>query len=140
MNLQVKPALIIIGTLLIGIVLGALMSGTLADRRHRKIGEMMRPNMFSERLIEVIEPLEPDQREAITAIVEETATRVQNLTRETRFEMHAVMDSMFSELRPLLTDEQSLRLERHLGDARARIERMESHREHDRMGRGRPRR
>jgi uncharacterized membrane-anchored protein YhcB (DUF1043 family) len=134
MNLQVKPALIIISTLLIGIVLGALMSRTLADSRHQRIGDMMRPDMLSMRLIEVIEPLESDQREVVTAIVDKTASRVRDLTHETRFEMHAMMDSMFAELKPLLTDEQNARLEKHLGDKRARAGKMER-----RMGRGRRR-
>ena len=139
MNLQVKPALIIIGTLLIGIVLGALMARTLADRRHQIIGDMMRPDMLSIRLIKIIEPLESDQREAVTAIVEETASRVRNLTRETRSEMHTVMDSMFTELKPLLTNEQNARLEKHIGDRRARAERMGRPMKHERMGRGRRR-
>ena len=127
MNLQVKPALIIIGTLLIGIVLGALMSRALADRQYRRIGDMMRPDRLSMRLIKIIEPLEPDQREAVTAIVEETAAKIRDLTRETRFEMHAVMDSMFMELKPLLTDEQNARLEKHRGERRARAEKMGRH-------------
>ncbi len=139
MNLQVKPALIIIGTLLIGIVLGALMARTLADSRYRRIDNMIRPDMLSIRLIKIIEPLEADQREAVTAIVEETASKVRNLTRETRFEMHAVMDSMFAELQPLLTDRQKARLEKHIGDRRARAERMGRPMKHERMGRGRRR-
>ena len=120
MNLQVKPALIIIGTLLIGIVLGALISGALAERRYREIRCMLRSDLLTERLIEIIEPLEDKQREEVRAIVEQTSVRVRNLTRETRFEMHAVMDSLFAELQPLLTDRQKARLEKHIGNRRAR--------------------
>ena len=74
MNLQVKPTLIIIGTLLIGIVLGALMSGTLADRRYQRIRSMMGPDRFPEQLVEGIrlhhDPLAADEeyRDAVAIV------------------------------------------------------------------------
>jgi hypothetical protein len=125
MNLQVKPTLVIIGTLLIGIVLGALMSGTLAERRHRKIRSMMRPDGFSEQLIEVIQPQDSDQRDAIAAVLQNTGRRIDEMMQESRADIHATVDSMALELKPLLTDEQNARLQKHLGDRRARPEKPE---------------
>jgi len=118
MNLQIKPTLIIIGTLLLGIVLGTLISGTLADQRYRRIRSMMRPPGFAEELVEAIQPKDEEQHRAIMAIVENADLRMQDLMRQSRAEMHAKIDSMAAELRPLLTDEQKTRLEKHLGDRR----------------------
>jgi hypothetical protein len=125
MNLQVKPTLIIIGTLLIGIVLGALMSGTLAERRHRKIRSMMRPDGFSEQLIEVIQPQDNEQRDAIAAVLRNTGRRIDEMMRESRAEIHGTVDSMALELKPLLTDEQNARLKKHLGERPPRADRPE---------------
>lgn len=132
MNLQVKPSLIILGTLLIGIILGVLLSGALIRERHHRIEAMLGPPRFAERIIKVVKPRDVEKRKAIAAIVEKTSLRIRDLTRETRTGMHAVVDSMFSELKPLLNEEQSKRLEKHLGDRKARAERMGK-----RMGRGR---
>lgn len=125
MNLQVKPTLIIIGTLLIGIVLGALMSGTLAERRHRKIRSMMRPDGFSEQLIELIQPQDNEQRDAIAAVLQNTGRRIDEMMRESRAEIHTMVDSMALELKPLLTDEQNARLQKHLGERPPRGDRPE---------------
>lgn len=125
MNLQVKPTLIIIGTLLIGIVLGALMSGTLAERRHRKIRSMMRPDGFSEQLIEVIQPQDNEQRDAIATVLRNTGCRIDEMMQKSRNEIHAMVDSMAVELKPLLTDEQNARLQKHLGERPPRGDRPE---------------
>ncbi|MFH1011342.1 MAG: hypothetical protein V1784_08950 [bacterium] len=116
MNLQIKPTLIIIGTLLLGIVLGTLISGTLADQRFRRIRSMMRPHGFAEDLIEAIGPKDEQQRREITAVIENTDLRIQDLMRQSREEIRARIDSMAAELQPLLTDEQRTRLEKLLGD------------------------
>lgn len=122
MNLQIKPTLIIIGTLLIGIVLGALLSGTLAERRHQRIRSMMRPPRFSEQLIEIIRPQDSEQRDAIAAILENSAWRIDDMMRESRAEIHATVDSMALKLKPLLTAEQNARLQKHMGDRRLRVD------------------
>lgn len=119
MNLQIKPTFIIIGTLLLGIVLGTLISGTLADQRYRRIRSMVRPHGFAEDLIEAVQPKDEEQRREIMAIVEKTDLRMQDLMRQSRAEMRAKIDSMAAELQPLLTDEQKAWLDKHLGDRRS---------------------
>lgn len=116
MNLQIKPTLIIIGTLLLGIVLGTLISGTLAERRFQRIRSMMKPPQFAEDLVEAIGPKDEQQRREIMAIIDETDQKIQNMMHQSREEMHAAIDSLAAKLQPILTDEQRARLEEHLGD------------------------
>jgi hypothetical protein len=120
MNLQIKSSLIIIGTLLLGIVLGTLISGMLAERRFQRIHSMMKPPQFAEELVEAIGPKDEPQRREIMAIINETDQKIQNMMHQSREEMHAAVDSLAAKLQPLLTVEQKARLEKHLGDRRHR--------------------
>jgi hypothetical protein len=120
MNLQIKPTLIIIGTLLLGIVLGVLISGTFAEQRFRRMHSMMRPHGFAEDLIQVIQPNDEQQRQEIMAVIETTDLRIQDLMGQSREEIRSTVDSMAAQLQPLLTDEQKARLEKHLGDRRSK--------------------
>ena len=127
MNLQVKPTLIIIGTLLIGMVLGALILGTLAEKRHERIRKMMGPGKFTERLLDVIQPENDEQRDNIIAVAESTTLKIDRMMRESRDEIRAMVDSMTVELRPFLSEDQNARLQKHIGDGWRRGERMKHH-------------
>jgi len=118
MSLQVKPSLIIVGTLLLGMVIGTLVSSVFVNQRFDRIRDMMGPHAFPRHILETIGPLEDEQRDAVFEVVERAADRIRNESSGTRVRIHAVLDSMVIELEPLLTDQQLQELKRKIGERR----------------------
>jgi len=115
MSLQFKPALIIIGTLIIGMILGAFISSMFIHRRFEHIRSTLGPRVFPERIMRAIGPMDEDQREAVMTVVEQTSEKMRAVMDGSRGKMRAVMDSMLVELSPMLSDEQMERLKDRIG-------------------------
>ncbi len=113
MNTQAKTSLILIGTLLIGIAIGALGSGLLREERARKF-EFMRPgNRFLQYMKGVIRPT-PEQSQQFEGILGKYSKQISNIHQQHQEEILALYDSLHTELRALLTDDQRARLEQSL--------------------------
>jgi predicted RNase H-like nuclease (RuvC/YqgF family) len=111
MNTKVKIALIIIVTLVIGIVLGAMLNRAfLRHRIHRAFADRNPAGMIS--FIEKDIRPTPDQREKIREVLEKHRKKSSDLREKFMMEMQAEFESLEAELDPILTSEQKNRLKR----------------------------
>lgn len=111
MNVRTKTSLVIIFTLIIGILLGILIDRTLIQQRfHQRISRMRNPRGLLFMLMDIIQPVEA-QRDSVEKIVFRYSTRFQQISQQARSEMNVLMDSLKTELNPILTIEQKKRIE-----------------------------
>jgi hypothetical protein len=110
MKTNTKTALIIIGTLLIGIVIGALGSGLVVHKFATRMAEMRHREIFVERIVELIDPT-PEQEPKVRDILTRHAEKFSELAEGFHEDASALLDSLRSELAPVLTEEQKARLE-----------------------------
>lgn len=112
MNDRTKSALLLGATLVIGMVLGSLVTGAVANRRLDDLADARgRMGAF---FLQAIEPESEEQAEAIRAVLEGAAPRFREVFESTREEMKHLSDSVLAELDPILTDEQKERLEKRM--------------------------
>ena len=111
MTASTKSALMLFSTLLIGMLLGSLITGAVNNRRMRSLAEMRSARGLAYYLEDVVEPESAEQREAIRAVLDEAAPKFSEVMLESREQMRALTDSVLAELDPLLTEEQRARLE-----------------------------
>jgi len=110
MNIKVKITFIIIITLAIGIVIGALLNRTLSQNRIKRILERRNPPIFISFYERIIEP-NADQRDSVRKILDKYAQRFLEIRANSQEELQSSFESMTAELEPLLTPEQKERLE-----------------------------
>ena len=119
MKIHTQSAIIILGTLIIGILLGGVLSTVFVHQRFQKIQSMLGPGHFSEHLIDqVIQPVDNAQREKLIAIAESTAVKSQALIGQFHEGMKTNMDSLLTQVEPLLTKDQYERFKKwvdHMG-------------------------
>ncbi|MFQ6038445.1 MAG: hypothetical protein ACE5LV_07495 [Candidatus Aminicenantales bacterium] len=113
MNIKIKTALIILVTLIIGIVIGAMLHRALLHRRINRAFVILNPNRFLIASERVIQP-NPAQKKRIQEILEDHAERVEKIRRAFLKDMQASFEAMRQELDQELTPEQKRRLERML--------------------------
>ena len=111
---RTKSILLLISTLLLGMVLGAVVNAWLATERFERIRDLRRPGGMVRHLERVLEPQSDEQRAQIRTVLNATSEDVQALRETHRREMRAVMDSMTARLEPVLTDEQMSTLQNRL--------------------------
>ena len=100
---------IILATLILGILLGAVGSGAFIEG-HKKMDEQIQPSdYFLSHIDDIIKP-DSSQRAQVDAIVHRTADRITVLFDQHRMEMSMVLDTMKEQLMPLLTTDQQQRL------------------------------
>jgi hypothetical protein len=110
MSIRLKTALILVATLVLGIIIGAL--GSIAFRRHQirsTIADLRQRPSFLEYTMKIIQPTET-QEDTVRAILEEHHQKLQNVSIHQRQEMIALVDSMETRLQSVLTDQQMERL------------------------------
>ena len=105
-----QSALILAGTLIIGIALGSLLTGTLARQRSARVEELRERGGFIEHMERAIRPRDEAQRQAIRPILEAAAHRNGGIIDSAHTELRAAMEEMLAELEPLLDAEQYGRL------------------------------
>ncbi len=111
MNIKVKTTLIILATLIIGIIFGALLSRAYLHHRIRQAFIMVNPNRFMPFFEETISPT-PEQSERINKIFEKHAQQVFELRKNFEKGMASSFESLRKELDSVLTPEQKKRLEK----------------------------
>ena len=118
MNVSRTAALLLLGTLVVGVALGALGAGALRPRL-----ETRRPpprgddrgrgtGGFAAHMLEVIAPRDSTQGARVRVIVERAATRNRAHIEDLNHSLRASVDSMRAELAPFLSSDQRDRLER----------------------------
>ncbi len=111
MNTRLKSAALLIVTLMLGMVLGALVNARLADQRIQQIGELRSAQGFVRMMERTIEPTDAEQAEAVRAVLRAMQEKIRAQNNAHRRAIREVMRSSRAELDALLTDEQIKRLE-----------------------------
>ena len=111
MNTKVKIALIIIVTLVIGIVLGAMLNRAFMRFRIQRAFADRNPMGMISFIEKDIRPT-PDQREKIREVLEKHRKKSLDLREKFMMEMQAEFESLEAELDPILTPVQKNRLKR----------------------------
>ncbi|NQT96225.1 MAG: hypothetical protein HQ562_00650 [Candidatus Marinimicrobia bacterium] len=102
---KTKAGLILIGTLVLGIIIGVLGSRYLVEKRIGRMAGMRYQKGFIEVFIRLIDPAE-DQEQAVRAVLEKHHDRFLKIMEGRMVEIRTSMDSLKVELIPLLTEEQ----------------------------------
>lgn len=118
MNPRTKSALLILVTLVLGMVLGALLHARLAEQRMERLASLRSHRGFVHYMEGVIAPRDAAQRAAVQSILQETADSLDAHMTRSRGHSRALVDSMKSALRPVLDQAQMQRLEEHLRQRR----------------------
>jgi len=110
MNVKVKTALIIIVTLVIGIIMGAMINRTLVQKRIRRAFSIRNPRIFVQSYLRTIKP-GSDQHETIMEILSKYEKHVSEIRENFNEEVQSSYELMLRELEPILTPEQMKRIE-----------------------------
>lgn len=117
MNIKVKTALIIVATLIIGLIFGALFSRAYLHHRIRRAFVMVDPNRFNPFFEQTINPT-PEQSEQINKIMHKHTKQVMELRKNFEEGMASSFESLRKELDSVLTPEQKKRLEKMMRERR----------------------
>lgn len=119
MNPRTKSALLLGLALLLGIVLGALGSGTVFQKRMATIAELRTSRGMAFMLEEVVRPESEEQRQEFREAIDDMAPAYADVFESTGEALRALNDSVVARVRPILTPEQTERLEEHLAMRRS---------------------
>lgn len=98
--------LIVLGTLVVGIAIGALATGAIMNNRLDELEALRMQGGVQSFLQRGIEPVDDAQRERIRAAIEGVESRQMEL-RRSMFQQHRILfDSLRAELDVILTDDQ----------------------------------
>lgn len=112
MNPKVKSALVLVVTLIVGGVLGALIASRAINDRLEKIRDMRSRGGFSEALEAAVQPNSDLQREQLQAILTRSRARLDSINAEWRSEIHENSDLLRADLDSILEPEQSERVQK----------------------------
>ena len=106
--------MILLTTLALGVVLGALLFSTVQRYRFGPAIELTRPRYLIAGIEEVVQPRSEAQRLVVREILRTTEERLLQLREERRHVMHRVLASLDAGLAPHLQPDQLERLRHHL--------------------------
>ncbi len=109
-----RIAAILIATLVLGMVLGALGFSVYQRHRFRDALSLARPALFTAGIRRAIGPVDETRRERIAAVLRGVDKRMRAHRIARDGQRRAQLDSIRAALHPLLTDDQRRRLQRHL--------------------------
>jgi|GEM_PF-1182172 len=115
MSTKVKSSLIVLATLLIGIVLGALSTGALQKKKQAQNSRLPHHERFEKIMERIIRPTE-EQAQQIEAILDKRYDQIAGLQQSFQDQVFALYDSMRTDLSQVLTEEQQERLEKKLAE------------------------
>ena len=122
MNVKAKTALIIIITLVLGIIIGAMLNRALLQRRINRVFSWRSPDFMITNFENIIQP-DQKQRKLIREILDKHAKRMMEMRENSRKDMEEAFESLQKELDLILTPEQKKRLMRMLPDPLRRYRR-----------------
>ncbi len=112
MSTKTKTLLIILGTLVIGVAIGALGSGVMRHNRLEKFERMDHSRRFLHAMENIIQP-DTEQKAEIESVMEKYSNQMVDIRERHQGEITTILDSMRNALDGLLTDEQKNRLQTH---------------------------
>lgn len=114
MQTRTKSGFLLLAVLVLGMVIGILVSGVLHNRRMQSIARI-RTGPGIEQLIErAVEPESEEQAARIREVMQVAAPRFAEVFASAHQEMQALSDSVMSELEAILSPEQLEELRRHM--------------------------
>ena len=106
MSPRIKSALLLLISVGIGMLLGALLQARLAEQRLERLA-LLRSEMGLARALErIIEPTDEAQRQAIQGVLESSVQNMAAHMRQNREQSVALLDSTMQALHAVLSDEQ----------------------------------
>jgi hypothetical protein len=106
-----KTLVMLLGTLLIGIIIGALAMSIFTHRRWKSFSEPPTKERFIQKTTHLIDPDET-QLKQIKPIIEKYSEKAYVLVKENSNQMFATFDSLYTELKPFLNDNQKQKFEK----------------------------
>ena len=103
MNIHLKTAAILLATLIIGMVCGALILGAFARDRLQPPPQVTR-DRFVERWVRMVQP-DPEQLQRIREVVGEHEPGFREYYMRHRQEIQVLVDSLHGDLEPILTED-----------------------------------
>jgi hypothetical protein len=114
MNVKLKSIIVIVSTLLIGMVLGSVITAAFVkNRAFDRIAEMRNERGFVKRIERLIQPDE-DQKEKVREILVEHFDKMHLLGEEMRITFKTMNDSLIKDLEPILHPEQIERFKKRM--------------------------
>lgn len=110
MKLHAKTIFVLVGMLLIGIAIGALGQSTIHNRRMEKLSEMRRQGGLYAAIDRYIDPVDLAQEDTLRSLTKTYQTKLSKFLRHYQWHRSTLMDSLKTDMMPLLTDEQNLLL------------------------------
>lgn len=132
-NAKTKSILAIIGTLLIGFVLGFLVSGRLTHQRIKKMVENRGGKGFQNELLHAIEPT-TEQEAIIKPILASFAERMDSMHTRHEAELKENFSLLEISLQPYLQAEQIIRLQKRMQRMEGRKRKGKHHHGRDHRG------
>ncbi len=111
---RTKSALLIVATLIIGAVIGALVHARITDQRFDRLAAMRSHRGFARLIERSVEFESPEQREAVLDIADAASTRLFENMQRTRRETAEILDSTREQLSHVLSPDQMEQLEKRL--------------------------
>ena len=114
MNVKIKTSLLLISTLLIGLIIGAL-TGVYFSRKmtHERMSRLRTQEGFISRFEKVIQPLDK-QKEMVRKLLSKHYLKIDSMSTEIRTYMNNHNDSLLTEMKDILDEEQLERLKNRL--------------------------
>lgn len=106
-----KPALLLLGTFVLGGLIGGLLVGTIVKNRVETIRSLRTADGFTEHVLSAIEPTLA-QRDTLRPLLRKAGSDIEQMTHQARAQMRARVDTLWQEMRPHLTPEQRSALRR----------------------------
>jgi hypothetical protein len=110
MTIHTKSSLIVLGTLIIGIICGALLNGSLRMNRDGPFAGPPSPERFSGFFLDRIIRPDEEQREELQRIMADYRPKFEETMSRHRGEIATLIDSLEKQIDPMLTEEQRERL------------------------------
>lgn len=127
-----KSLLIILTTLLIGMLIGALAWSGVSRKRQNRLTNLRQTDAMVDFVIQNLEPLEAEQRASIIEIVHAHGDEI----TEMRNDMRDLQNSLKTDLSEILSEEQRTKLDKVMRNRRIRRSRGDGPPRGDRMRRG----
>jgi hypothetical protein len=104
-----KSTLILLATLLVGVVLGAVLNGWFFRSRLDRIRHFGAPQGFAKMIVHELEPIDSAKREAVQAAAVAAGERMRVIMHRTHCDMLANMQTLDQQLAPLVDAERLAR-------------------------------
>lgn len=111
MKTEARGLLLLLGTLALGVLLGAAGNGTIQRERRHQAEQIRRPGGFQEHMLRVIRPHDEAQRNAILPAIQATDRRNAQIVHAAHEQLRAALDSLRAQIGPRLDADQRARLE-----------------------------